>query len=696
MYFITNQNGNIVAANKDFLEEIGSKDICLIATSLKSKQIILNEDDSKLFFENSDSEFKYNKSTLYSPFGDLNLYQIFESKADSSDIDDIEYLKKIKEGTIDTQDKNFNIPEILNKDNLEKSEETKQKEITKTDEKNIEDINQISQQNLELLEKIESKEELTPTLESIEEETNKEEKLINTPEIELIDNKEIENELDTTKEKIINIETNKEEIEEDNTGGGLDFLKSKLFPWGSTNKEQDDKDIEIEEEHLITPAKDLIDTDEAKEEKNNLIEILNEKPKEEIIYEKIDNKSENQDEKEELETLENSLTNTEEKFEENKELNLIQDIEPQKNQDNLTLEEEELLILKETTSTNKDANIKESIKVEEDTEPIETTIIENVVKESDDKKVKEHKKEDILLNKLIDLQAKRIDFKQKAENISIDVENYKLLLSNFLDELDNYKDDLKRGDRATIDMLIDASTLLDLEPITKKLNSIHSNYNKELSFKELYLLKDVLKSRLNSNEDIEKPKVNTTPTIIENTQENIKDNSEALKTIEIENNREELKEDIIDKEILQELQEEEETPPKIPTEAIEIKDATQLYNAIESVDTDFDIDKPSTELNLPKSLILEFVSDFVTQAKDHIPNIVNYYNTRDIKAIQTTAHMLKGAASNLRLDKIAEILFSIQKENSLENSGELVKKFIAHLKGLEDKLKNIESEKNED
>jgi len=57
--------------------------------------------------------------------------------------------------------------------------------------------------------------------------------------------------------------------------------------------------------------------------------------------------------------------------------------------------------------------------------------------------------------------------------------------------------------------------------------------------------------------------------------------------------------------------------------------------------------------------------------------------------------MLKGAASNLRLDTIAENLFKLQKENNLENSASLIKQFVANIKGLEQEITSLEDAKNE-
>jgi len=66
------------------------------------------------------------------------------------------------------------------------------------------------------------------------------------------------------------------------------------------------------------------------------------------------------------------------------------------------------------------------------------------------------------------------------------------------------------------------------------------------------------------------------------------------------------------------------------------------------------------ELNLPVVLIEEFVEDFIEQAhhdKDHL--LASYYQ-KDMDNIHELGHKLKGAASNLRINELADVLEEIQ------------------------------------
>jgi hypothetical protein len=89
------------------------------------------------------------------------------------------------------------------------------------------------------------------------------------------------------------------------------------------------------------------------------------------------------------------------------------------------------------------------------------------------------------------------------------------------------------------------------------------------------------------------------------------------------------------------------------TDEIVLEDAPKLpinYNPKVAAD----------ELNLPVVLIEEFVEDFIEQAhhdKDHL--LASYYQ-KDMDNIHELGHKLKGAASNLRINELADVLEEIQ------------------------------------
>jgi len=95
------------------------------------------------------------------------------------------------------------------------------------------------------------------------------------------------------------------------------------------------------------------------------------------------------------------------------------------------------------------------------------------------------------------------------------------------------------------------------------------------------------------------------------------------------------------------------------------------------------------ELNLPVVLIEEFVDDFIEQAhqdKDHL--LASYYQ-KDMDNIHELGHKLKGAASNLRINDLADILEKIQFCTEYEKLEELFTTYWGHFLSLEDYMKQL-------
>ena len=269
------------------------------------------------------------------------------------------------------------------------------------------------------------------------------------------------------------------------------------------------------------------------------------------------------------------------------------------------------------------------------------------------------------------LQIEAIDLEKNANKLSIDASSYKMLLGNYLDEIEKYNNELENGATSTIDMLQDAGELLSLNILTQKLEKLKSSSDRRETTKEISLMASLLKEKLEKKPVIE-AEVTNVETIITPDVPKL----EPEKEVEIEKKQ-------------------EISIPPIPDEVIDITSAQDLLTSITPQSVSFNPNRAAEELNLPKTLILEFVEDFISQSKEHLPVMVDAYKKEDIKTIQTTAHMLKGAASNLRLDTIAENLFKIQKEGNINNSGELIKQFVAKLKGLSSEVASLEDAEDE-
>ncbi len=117
-----------------------------------------------------------------------------------------------------------------------------------------------------------------------------------------------------------------------------------------------------------------------------------------------------------------------------------------------------------------------------------------------------------------------------------------------------------------------------------------------------------------------------------------------------------------------------------PTEAV--TSTAFSLEAVEPIPFDFNTQVAADDLGLPESLVQEFVSDFIQQAKENLSVFEEAQRTNDIDTIQKTAHLLKGAASNLRIDPLAETLDTLQYNESPSATSELLQTFVGQLKTL--------------
>ncbi|MEA3455863.1 MAG: Hpt domain-containing protein, partial [Campylobacterota bacterium] len=81
---------------------------------------------------------------------------------------------------------------------------------------------------------------------------------------------------------------------------------------------------------------------------------------------------------------------------------------------------------------------------------------------------------------------------------------------------------------------------------------------------------------------------------------------------------------------------------------------------IKPIHFDFQLEKASEDLSLPVDLIEEFVNDFIIQAHEEKINFMDACKKGDIDEIHRIGHKLKGVASNLRINPLADTLEEIQ------------------------------------
>ena len=95
------------------------------------------------------------------------------------------------------------------------------------------------------------------------------------------------------------------------------------------------------------------------------------------------------------------------------------------------------------------------------------------------------------------------------------------------------------------------------------------------------------------------------------------------------------------------------------------------------------------ELNLPVVLIEEFVDDFIEQARHDKDHLLTSYYQKDMDNIHELGHKLKGAASNLRINELADILEEIQFCTDHSQLEPLFIKYWGHFLSLEDYMKQL-------
>ncbi len=107
------------------------------------------------------------------------------------------------------------------------------------------------------------------------------------------------------------------------------------------------------------------------------------------------------------------------------------------------------------------------------------------------------------------------------------------------------------------------------------------------------------------------------------------------------------------------------------------------------------IEEVAEERGLDREDVIEFLHDFVDfTEKSDLPGLKEGLASSDPPAVKEKAHSIKGAAANLKLDRIAADAFEIElvaKLGNLERVQDLVEDLEASLGELKQFLKNTPS-----
>ncbi len=103
----------------------------------------------------------------------------------------------------------------------------------------------------------------------------------------------------------------------------------------------------------------------------------------------------------------------------------------------------------------------------------------------------------------------------------------------------------------------------------------------------------------------------------------------------------------------------------------------------------YDPQTAADELNLPVVLIEEFVDDFIEQARQDKDHLLTSYHQKDLDNIHELGHKLKGAASNLRINELSDILEEIQFCSDYTKLESLFVEYWGHFLSLEKQMKQL-------
>lgn len=119
-----------------------------------------------------------------------------------------------------------------------------------------------------------------------------------------------------------------------------------------------------------------------------------------------------------------------------------------------------------------------------------------------------------------------------------------------------------------------------------------------------------------------------------------------------------------------------------PTEGF----GTISLDDVKPIHFDFQLEEAANDLSLPVELIEEFVHDFIEQAHTETKKMLEAYEKGDLETIQKIGHLLKGAASNLRINALSNTLYAIQFCEDSSKLEDLIKEYWGHFLSLETQI----------
>jgi len=248
-----------------------------------------------------------------------------------------------------------------------------------------------------------------------------------------------------------------------------------------------------------------------------------------------------------------------------------------------------------------------------------------------------------------------LDVEKISDEIGLTVEDYKLYLDSFIDQSIIDEKRLLEGNDKVIKNLSNLALTLKIPHINILLLKIQ-----KLSHRERMPLIDKYYTKL-ALLTLEKPDYDDEDLFVEDNKE---ENKEEVLNARFTDLLKNIPNEPIDTEVEEfdnfdefELETVTSVTPTIKPKN-DIKEI--IFEEVSALPITYSPQTAADELNLPVVLIEEFVDDFIEQARQDKDHLLTSYYQKDMDNIHELGHKLKGAASNLRINDLADVLEEIQ------------------------------------
>jgi len=335
-------------------------------------------------------------------------------------------------------------------------------------------------------------------------------------------------------------------------------------------------------------------------------------------------------------------------------------------EDNIDISDDEISLLLNNEVSEEKETVKESI-IEDNDDELFDLLLPNAPEDTIDEipEVEEN-----------DTSPIYIDIENICQKIGISTDDYNIFLNEFIDTALSVEKDLQNTEDKkylnAINTLSHLSNVLHLPVVTTSVTQIKNAAAQEQASAISSFYTTLGRLTTSQPEAAEKKTM----------EEEIPFISEIDSTSEIETVKDTDMDtiEIYDEEPLPAVDFESVIPTKEESfGTISLDDVTPIH-------FDFQLEEAAKDLSLPIELIEEFVHDFIEQAHIETKKMLEAYENGDLDTIQKIGHLLKGTASNLRINTLSDTLYEIQfceDSSKLEN---LIKQYWGHFLSLENQI----------